>query len=547
MGNTKTKLENDYLSFSKKKLRLYYRELYKNPINTHMSLEKKYFDKIVSIRSNSLLSMEKLKAVSWKRYMINYFERKAKEQKLNWYNELAIEVEKEIFFSEKKYTSCAFYKDFDLKNKPSILDNLCVFNNEYNTDYEEKLINKLSNNLFKEDEKNDLNMSKINLNTSNNDNIRVTVNSFMNDSFNPNELDQDIINVRKRVKEIIKIFKEHLTHKDHPIFILIQIFEKKISNIIKDKIIYFSNFNDKNNNDYKNNLKNTCDDIILHINNFIIHTQTAMKLMYSKAIDFECFYQEKDESINVISKVLFNTGKLYQNLYKLFSLYLNDEIINFAKILLIAQKLTPKDLKIPNKFSLDEETQKLKEELIEQKKLTSNIIINTNNLKMNEENYFKNSVEKIHKLKYIKVPYEKMMKLSSITNSITKSVNDFWKGMEKIITPNFLNITADELLVILIYIIIKANYPQILIHEYLIYSFTTKNTQSTTIGYFNTSIKASIDYIIKDIIKEYKLEDEFNNVQIDNFIVNDLENENKEFNDIKSNDSNIKTNVSIET
>ena len=47
MGNTKTKLEKDYLSFSKKKLRLYYRELYKNPINTHMSLEKKYFDKIV--------------------------------------------------------------------------------------------------------------------------------------------------------------------------------------------------------------------------------------------------------------------------------------------------------------------------------------------------------------------------------------------------------------------------------------------------------------------------------------------------------------------
>ena len=97
-------------------------------------------------------------------------------------------------------------------------------------------------------------------------------------------------------------------------------------------------------------------------------------------------------------------------------------------------------------------------------------------------------------------------------------MNDFWKGMEKIITPNFLNITADELMVILIYIIIKANYPQILIHEYLIYSFTTKNTQSTTIGYFYTSIKASIDYIIKEIIKEYKLEDEFNNVQIDDFI-----------------------------
>jgi hypothetical protein len=54
---------------------------------------------------------------------------------------------------------------------------------------------------------------------------------------------------------------------------------------------------------------------------------------------------------------------LYQSLFQLFSFLLKDEMINFAKILKVVQKLTPKDLKIPPKFSLDEETNKLQEEI----------------------------------------------------------------------------------------------------------------------------------------------------------------------------------------
>ena len=117
MGNSQNKLENDYLTLSKKKLRLYYREVYKNPYNVNMALEKKYYDKVVSMRTN-MLSIEKLGSIDWKLYIINYFERIGKEEKLIWYNELASEVENEVFFSQKKYTSCAFYKDFELKNKP---------------------------------------------------------------------------------------------------------------------------------------------------------------------------------------------------------------------------------------------------------------------------------------------------------------------------------------------------------------------------------------------------------------------------------------------
>jgi hypothetical protein len=489
MGNSQNKLENDYLSLSKQKLRLYYREVYKNPYNVNLALEKKYYDKIVAMRTN-MLSMEKLKSIDWKVYIINYFERIGKEEQLIWYYELASEVEKELFFSQKKYTSCAFYKDFELKNKPINFENLCNYENNEN-DYEEMLINTLSKNIFKDDNKDNLTISRIDINNTNNDNIRMSINSMINESFNQNELGLDIINVKKRLKEILKMFKNHISNKDHPIYILIHIFGNKISKVIQQKNNYFNN-NKSNDKQFKENVKNTCDEMVKHIQNFVIKCQTSLKLMYSKSIDLECFYEEKDETINIISHILFMNEHLYQSLFQLFSFLLKDEMINFAKILKVVQKLTPKDLKIPPKFSLDEETNKLQEEIYEKKKYDVNYE-NIYNIKNKIQiNYLTTSIKKIKQLESIKIPYEKMMKIASISSTITKSINNYWKGMEKYINPYFLNITADELMIIFVLIVIKSDYPKLLIHKQLIQEFTTRTTKSTTIGYYNTTINAAI-------------------------------------------------------
>ena len=528
MGNSQNKLENDYLSLSKQKLRLYYREVYKNPYNVNMALEKKYYDKIVSMRTN-MLSKEKLKSIDWKVYIINYFERIGKEEQLIWYYELASEVEKELFFSQKKYTSCAFYKDFELKNKPINFENLCNYENNEN-DYEEMLINTLSKNIFKDDNKDNLTISRIDINNTNNDNIRMSINSMINESFNQNELGLDIINVKKRLKEILKMFKNHISNKDHPIYILIHIFGNKISKVIQQKNNYFNN-NKSNDKQFKENVKNTCDEMVKHIQNFVIKCQTSLKLMYSKSIDLECFYEEKDETINIISHILFMNEHLYQSLFQLFSFLLKDEMINFAKILKVVQKLTPKDLKIPPKFSLDEETNKLQEEIYEKKKYDVNVE-NIYNIKNKIQiNYLTTSIKKIKQLESIKIPYEKMMKIASISSTITKSINNYWKGMEKYINPYFLNITADELMIIFVLIVIKSDYPKLLIHKQLIQEFTTRTTKSTTIGYYNTTINAAIEYIKNEIIKEYKLENDLE--QIKDIDIN-IENNNKNYNETNS-------------
>ncbi len=528
MGNSQNKLENDYLSLSKQKLRLYYREVHKNPYNVNLALEKKYYDKIVAMRTN-MLSMEKLKSIDWKVYIINYFERIGKEEQLIWYYELASEVEKELFFSQKKYTSCAFYKDFELKNKPINFENLCNYENNEN-DYEEMLINTLSKNIFKDDNKDNLTISRIDINNTNNDNIRMSINSMINESFNQNELGLDIINVKKRLKEILKMFKNHISNKDHPIYILIHIFGNKISKVIQQKNKYFNN-NKSNDKQFKENVKNTCDEMVKHIQNFVIKCQTSLKLMYSKSIDLECFYEEKDETINIISHILFMNEHLYQSLFQLFSFLLKDEMINFAKILKVVQKLTPKDLKIPPKFSLDEETNKLQEEIYAKKKYDVNYE-NIYNIKNKIQiNYLTTSIKKIKQLESIKIPYEKMMKIASISSTITKSINNYWKGMEKYINPYFLNITADELMIIFVLIVIKSDYPKLLIHKQLIQEFTTRTTKSTTIGYYNTTINAAIEYIKNEIIKEYKLENDLE--QIKDIDIN-IENNNENYNETNS-------------
>ena len=112
-------------------------------------------------------------------------------------------------------------------------------------------------------------------------------------------------------------------------------------------------------------------------------------------------------------------------------------MINFAKILKVVQKLTPKDLKIPPKFSLDEETNKLQEEIYAKKKYDVNYE-NIYNIKNKIQiNYLTTSIKKIKQLESIKIPYEKMMKIASISSTITKSINNYWKGIEKYINPYF--------------------------------------------------------------------------------------------------------------
>ena len=81
--------------------------------------------------------------------------------------------------------------------------------------------------------------------------------------------------------------------------------------------------------------------------------------------------------------------------------------------------------------------------------------------------------------------------------------------MNGYIDNNLLNLEIDQLMAIFIYIIIQAQIPDICVHCKMIKSFTTCITKASMIGYYYSTVEASVQYIAslkdaKELIKDKK-------------------------------------------
>jgi len=116
---------------------------------------------------------------------------------------------------------------------------------------------------------------------------------------------------------------------------------------------------------------------------------------------------------------------------------------------------------------------------------------------VSEELPFSKAINLLKTIVNYKVPFEKMMLISTISLEITECVNEFWKEYEYVIEPNNLNIDADELMSIFIYIMIKSELYDLFVHLRLIRDFTTSSSKSTMVGYYYVTLEASIMYILE--------------------------------------------------
>ena len=129
---------------------------------------------------------------------------------------------------------------------------------------------------------------------------------------------------------------------------------------------------------------------------------------------------------------------------------------------------------------------------------------------------YKSAINLLKGLKHKKTPFEKMMIIATISTEIIKCVNNYWKGMEHYISSTLLNITADELMAIFIFIVIKSQMSDLLIHKKIIFDFTTKNIKQSTIGYYNITLEGAVEYILNCAIQELGFEEEFKHINDDN-------------------------------
>jgi hypothetical protein len=119
---------------------------------------------------------------------------------------------------------------------------------------------------------------------------------------------------------------------------------------------------------------------------------------------------------------------------------------------------------------------------------------------------YETAIQLLKQIQKYKTPFEKMMIIASISSEITDCINDFWKDLNNYIKKDLLNLEIDQLMIIFIYIIIKSQIYDISVHCTIIKSFTTCITKASMIGYYYSTVEASVSYLqsihnIKELLK----------------------------------------------
>jgi len=587
-------LEQGYFNNINRILRDNYKKYEENENNYLISFEKKSFSSSQSIGINP----EDLDYITWYDYIYDYITRLyEKDNQISWVRNLLEFLDKDDFFNQHKYQSIFFYQAFYLNTFPQILKN----DNE-----DDELFS------LEDKEKNITNYTELSI-TSNlgGSFLEINTDELLDDS--PDALYKK---ERINVKEHVKIFKDHIyDNRDHPINKIIHFFCKYFSNYIKDEIKKIENNIQQTPSQselYLKEFKDLEENITLQLQDFIINMQCTLKFYYCNVMDYNVFANEKDELINLITNLIFKTGKLYDTIYDLYLLSMSDVVKKLEDKLLDLKDVKPGDLGIQIKFCLDDETLKLQQSILKDKRIErekkkleegkdnkeekdnlnnqleliteeledrkrqslddikeedddkGNQILyeeDDNNIDTSSKKKINNQIPKISPSRYTvnsfnnkkfnfpklhqitrdtlakkdefiqdvmendknlipyssainilrgikkyKTPFEKMLIIASISDQITECCTVFWKEMEKYIKNDFLSIEGDELMTIFLYIIIKSQMPEISIFAKMIKNFTTSTTKLTTIGYYYSTLEATIVYIeqltdTKEVIK----------------------------------------------
>ena len=142
--------------------------------------------------------------------------------------------------------------------------------------------------------------------------------------------------------------------------------------------------------------------------------------------------------------------------------------------------------------------------------MTEKVLGRVSFMRQNKDDYlsypYETAITLLKQIEKYKTPFEKMMIIANISNEITECINDFWKVMENYFKKDILNIEAEQIMTIFIYIIIKSGIIDIFVHCKMIKLFTTCTTKSSTIGYYYATAEASIMFIktLKNIDELFK-------------------------------------------
>ena len=322
MGNCKDSVKSSYYKLLKEKARKSYDQIKKNNLSTQ---------NFIKTNKNWIKNNPTKKIninINWKEFVLHQLNFKKNSEE--WIKPLCDFIETKFSGETYKFENYFFIEQFYLLNFP-------VFNNkdmEKTSEFEYEIIDE------------DIQREKLLKSDENliSENEIEEESSLRSDFKSKNEQFE---------KKLISIIKSQLEFNFHPINAIINEFSNLYTDIINNKI----------KETYDNNIiKKIKSGIIEDIQNFIELMKVTLKLFYVKVINYELFLDEKDETFNLISSILFNMKNFYQSLFKLFELSNKKKYQDLENKKIKLGELSPKNAGINIKFRLDDETEKLKKD-----------------------------------------------------------------------------------------------------------------------------------------------------------------------------------------
>ena len=361
------------------------------------TLFKDYYIKNAYNDKNLLLSLQikpfiggarnpdkkKVKDITWNQYLFIHINKLKEKYHAPWTDTLLnILKGKNIILKENKYFSDIFYKEYQIKTSPMIINSKNEILNS-NDNFGDLCSSLFSTELSTVKDDNYSNLDIM-------DNLGGSYMEIDYDELLPDDPNYQYYQRRLNVKKYIKIFKDHIyNNRDNPINQIVCVFNNLFSKYIKDKIKEYQNQLEKqiiDQNRFYTLIKNFEIEITCSLQEVICRMHSTVKLFYSTSIDYEFFLgEEKDDLINLITSFFFRIGKLYEAILELYNLSFQDEFQNLQNKLIKLKPLKPSKIGIETKFCLDEEAIKLRSEIL-------NKTIVKNNNDNNEEK--KNNIDK---------------------------------------------------------------------------------------------------------------------------------------------------------
>ena len=397
MGNNTNKynaeekhLKESYYELLNKNIKQKYDNNRKDLFNQSYSLFAKDFQKCY-INQRIVVTKLAKDFIPWKSYLMRAVNNLANLNGCLWAQGLYDYISNESFPEQTKFQNMFFYQEIQILTKPKLKNN----QDKMVYDGKSKEINgKIDSIFIDNDDKSDENEIFLNIKTKISNNLMGSFISAYSDS--PNSSMRKDPNIeyqynKNKIKEYLEVFKEHLTMKEHPLHLIILQFIEEFDQYINNVITFYKN----NNNSNKIACDEKANDIIKQMQDFIVLMQNVIKLFYSRSISYAYFKDEKDEFLNLVCYIIFNSEKIYQKFFELFELMNEDKILCLNNKYEMMGDIQPEEIGIKDKFCLNEKTKQFMEKLKLEKKNTKIYNKNYKNLHDNALAINVNGEEKI--------------------------------------------------------------------------------------------------------------------------------------------------------